>query len=42
MGLITFLEQQYQIELDVYDTALERFNTIRDMAATVDHKRKTS
>jgi acyl carrier protein len=42
MGLITFLEQQYQIELDVYDTAVERFNTIRDVAATVDHKRKTA
>jgi acyl carrier protein len=42
MGLITFLEKQYQVELDVYDTALERFNTIREIAATVHNKRKTA
>jgi acyl carrier protein len=39
LGLVTFLEEQYGIELDVYDTAVERFDSIRDVAATVQRKR---
>ena len=35
VGLISFLEKQFHIELDVYDTAIERFDTIRDIASTV-------
>ena len=35
VGLIAFLEKEFQIELDVYDTAIERFDTIHDIAATV-------
>lgn len=39
LGLATFLEQQYGIELDVYDTSLERFDRIDDIAASVERKR---
>ena len=38
MGLATFLEQQFGIELDVHDTAAERFNRIDDIAASVRRK----
>ena len=39
VGLIAFLEKEFQIELDVYDTAIERFDTIHDIASTVVAKR---
>lgn len=39
LSLVTFLEQEYRIELDVYDTSVERFDSIRDIAATVERKR---
>ena len=35
VGLIAFLEKEFQIELDVHDTAIERFDSIKDMASTV-------
>lgn len=35
VGLIAFLEKEFQIELDVHDTSIERFDTIRDIASTV-------
>lgn len=35
VGLIAFLEKEFQIELDVHDTAIERFDTIHDIASTV-------
>ena len=38
VGLIAFLEKQFQIELDVYDTAIDRFDTIRDIASVVVRK----
>ena len=38
VGLIAFLEKEFQIELDVYDTALDRFDTVRDIASTVARK----
>lgn len=38
VGLIAFLEKEFQIELDVYDTAIERFDTVRDIASTVARK----
>ena len=38
LGVITFLEEQFRIELDVYDTAVERFDSIHDIAATVRRK----
>ena len=39
VGLIAFLEKEFQIELDVYDTAIERFDTIHDIASTIAAKR---
>ena len=38
VGLIAFLEKEFHVELDVYDTAIERFDTIRDIASTVVRK----
>ena len=38
VGLITFLEKEFHIELDVADTAIERFDTIHDIASTVTAK----
>ena len=38
MGLVTFLEKQFGIELDVYDTSAERFNRIDEIAASVTRK----
>jgi acyl carrier protein len=38
MGLITSIEREYGVELDVYDTTLERFDRIRDIAATIERK----
>jgi acyl carrier protein len=38
VGLIAFLEKQFQIELDVYDTAIDRFDTIHDITAVVVRK----
>jgi acyl carrier protein len=35
LGLVSFLEQRFSIELDVYDTSIERFDRIIDIAATV-------
>ena len=35
-------EKTYGIELDVYDTTLEQFDTIRDIAAVVARKRDAS
>ena len=40
VGLIAFLEKEFQIELDVYDTSIERFDTIHDIASTVAAKRE--
>lgn len=38
-GLVSFIEEQFDIELDVYDTSVERFNRIEDIAASVSRKR---
>jgi acyl carrier protein len=38
LGLITFVEQQFHIELDVYDTSVERFDRIQDIVAVVMRK----
>jgi len=39
LGLVAFVEERFGIELDVYDTSVERFDTIAAIAATVAHKR---
>jgi acyl carrier protein len=38
MGLMSFIERQYGVELDVYDTAIERFDRIEDIATVVARK----
>jgi len=38
MSLITFLEQKFTVELDVYDTTVERFDSIQDIASTITRK----
>jgi len=38
LGLITFLESEFHIELDVYDTSVERFDSIRDICGAVNRK----
>ena len=35
LGFVSFLEGRFSIELDVYDTSIERFDRITDIAATV-------
>ena len=39
LGLVSFLEKEYGIELDVYDTSIEHFDRIEDIAALVARKR---
>lgn len=36
--LISFIEQEFGVELDVYDTSVERFDRIEDIASTVTRK----
>ena len=40
LGLASFVEKQFGIELDVDDTSVERFNRIEDIAASVARKRE--
>ena len=35
LGFVSFLEERFSIELDVYDTSIERFDRVMDIAATV-------
>ncbi len=39
MGLVTFLEKRYGIELDAADITVERFDTVTDIARIVERKR---
>ena len=39
LGVITFIEQRFGVELGVEDTLAERFDRIRDIAATVAKKK---
>ena len=40
VNLVSFLEQRFSIELDVYDTSIEHFDRIEDIAQCVARKRK--
>ena len=40
LGLVSFLQEQFSVELDVYDTSVERFDRLDDVAATVARKRR--
>ena len=35
LGLVTFLEQEYKIELDINDTSADNFDRIEDIARAV-------
>ena len=39
LGLVSFVEKQFGVELDVYDTSVERFDSINQIAATILRKR---
>jgi acyl carrier protein len=38
LGLAAFVQERFGVELDVYDTSVERFNQIRDIAASVERR----
>jgi acyl carrier protein len=42
VGLISFLERRFGVELDVYDTSVERFDRVMDMAVAVVTKQGTA
>ena len=37
-GLVAFIQQEFGVELDVYDTSLERFDRIEAIAASIARK----
>lgn len=39
LGLVGFVENRYGIEFDVYETAVERFDRIEDIAGSIIRKR---
>jgi acyl carrier protein len=39
LTLVSFLQKQFAVELDVYDTSVERFDRIDHIAATITRKR---
>lgn len=41
LGLVSFLETEYRIELDVYDTSIEHFDRIEDIAHAVAKKQES-
>ena len=42
VGLVSFIEKHFGVELDVYDTSIERFDSLDDIAATILRKRAAS
>ena len=42
VGLVSFIEKHFGVELDVHDTSVERFDSIDDIAATIVRKRVAS
>ena len=38
LGLVTFIEQQFAVELDIYETSVDRFDTLNDIATTIARK----
>ena len=38
LGLVSFIEKKYGVELDVYDTSIEQFDRIEDIARAVGRK----
>jgi acyl carrier protein len=42
VGVVSFIGQHFGVELDVYDTAIERFDRIADIASSIERKRAAS
>ena len=40
VGLVTFIEQRFGVELDVYDTSVESFDRIDDIVRCIERKQK--
>ena len=38
LGLASFVQERFGVELDVYETSVERFNRIQDIAASVERR----
>jgi len=38
LGLVAFVEREFGVELDVYDTSIEHFDTLQDIARTITRK----
>jgi len=38
LGLATFIQERFNVELDVYDTGMDRFDRIEDIAAAIVRK----
>lgn len=41
LGLISFIEQQYGIEIEAHETDVDNFDRIQDMVTFVERKRTT-
>jgi acyl carrier protein len=42
LGLAAFVQERFGVELDVYDTSVERFNQIQDIAAAIARRQAQS
>jgi acyl carrier protein len=42
LGLVSFLEQEYGIEVEAHETDVDNFDSLRDIAAFVERKRAGS
>ncbi len=38
LGLVSFIAEQYGVELDVYETSVEHFDRIEDIARSIERK----
>jgi acyl carrier protein len=38
LGLVSWIQQEFDVQLDTYETSVERFNRIQDIAETVARK----
>ena len=38
LGLVSFISEKFGVELDVYDTSIEHFDRIEDIAKSIERK----
>ena len=38
LGLVSFISEKFGVELDVYDTSIEHFDRIEDIAQSIERK----